>query len=178
MDNSKSWFFTTETADSNLDIMINLDWFQLFNSTVYSYGIIYGIICNLSWNVRFNKENILMLELLPNPFEVKLDKINNYLTSIINELLDFWNGIKLPTNKFPNGKKIWLAVICYSNDIPIIRKLCDHISVLVRCYRCYKKAASKKEGHKVNFRGFNDMENWFTLRDIEEHRHNATIWKQ
>jgi len=47
-----------------------------------------------------------MLELLPNPFEVKLDKINNYLTSIINELLDFWNGIKLPTNKFPNGKKI------------------------------------------------------------------------
>ena len=47
-----------------------------------------------------------MLRLLSDPFKVKLDKINNYLTPIIDELLDFWNGIKLPTNKFPNGKKI------------------------------------------------------------------------
>lgn len=178
MDNSESRFFTTETADSNLGIMINLDWFQPFESTPYSCGAIYGVICNLPRNVRFNKENILTLGLLPGPSEVKLDKINNYLTPIINELLDFWNGVKLPTKKCPNGKKIRLAVICCSNDIPAARKLCGHISALVGCHRCYKTATSKEEGQRPNFGGFDDMENWFTTRDVEEHKRNAAIWKQ
>ena len=178
MDNSESRFFTTETADSNLGIMINLDWFQPFESTPYSCGAIYGVICNLLRNVRFNKENILTLGLLPGPSEVKLDKINNYLTPIINELLDFWNGVKLPTKKCPNGKKIRLAVICYFNDIPAARKLCGHISALVGCHRCYKTATSKEEGQRPNFGGFDDMENWFTTRDVEEHKRNAAIWKQ
>ncbi len=61
-------------------------------------------------------------------------------------MLDFWNRIKLPTNKFLNGKKIWLAIICYSNDIPVIKKLCGHISVLIGCHRYYKKAVSEEEG--------------------------------
>ncbi len=178
MDNSESWFFITEITDSNLGIMINLDWFQLFNLTIYSYDAIYDIIYNLLWNIWFNKENILMLRLLSGSFKVKLDKINNYFTSIIDELLDFWNRIKLLINKFPNDKKIRLAVICYSNDILVTRTLCGHISALVECHRCYKKAMSEKEDQRANFKGFNDMKNWFTLRDIEEHQHNATIWKQ
>ncbi|GBB90179.1 hypothetical protein RclHR1_17060003 [Rhizophagus clarus] len=178
IDNSESQFFTKETADSNLGIMINLDWFQLFDSTPYSCGAIYGVICNLPRNVRFNKENILTLGLLPGPSEVKLDKINNYLTPIINELLDFWNEVKLPTKKCPNGKKIRLAVICCSNDIPAARKLCGHISALVGCHRCYKIATSKEEGQRLNFRSFDDMENWFTTRDVKEHKRNAAIWKQ
>ena len=178
MDNLESRFFTTETAGSNLGIMINLDWFQPFDSTPYSCGAIYGVICNLPRNVRFNKENMLTLGLLPGPSEVKLDKINNYLTPIINELLDFWNGVKLPTKKCPNGKKIRLAVICCSSDIPAARKLCGHISASVGCHRCYKTATSKEEGQRPNFGGFDDMENWFTTRDVEEHKRNAAIWKQ
>jgi hypothetical protein len=31
-------YFTPETADSHLGIMINLDWFQPFESSVYSCG--------------------------------------------------------------------------------------------------------------------------------------------
>src|SRR6266542_2333397 len=178
MDNSESQFFTTETADLNLGIMINLDWFQPFDSTPYSCGAIYGVICNLPRNVRFNKENILTLGLLPGPSEVKLDKINNYLTPIINELLDFWDGVKLPTKKCPNGKKIRLAVICCSNDIPAARKLCGHISALVGCHRCYKTVTSKEEGQRPNFGGFDDMADWFIARDVEEHKCNAEIWKE
>jgi len=34
---------------------------------------------------------------------------------------------------------------------------------------------SKEEGQRANFEGFNDIENWFTPRDIEEHQHNAAI---
>ena len=44
-DNSAQ-FFTPDTTDSHLGIMINLDWFQPFNSTSYSTGAIYDVICN------------------------------------------------------------------------------------------------------------------------------------
>src|SRR6058998_501043 len=72
-------FFTPDTADSHLGIMINLDWFQPFDSASYSTGAIYGVICNLPREVRFKKENMLILVLLPGPNEVKLHKINHYL---------------------------------------------------------------------------------------------------
>ena len=42
-----SLFFTLEFADTNLGIIINLDWFQPFDSSVYSTEVIYGAICNL-----------------------------------------------------------------------------------------------------------------------------------
>jgi hypothetical protein len=38
-------FFISETAESNLGIMINLDWFQPFDLSIYSCGAIYGVIC-------------------------------------------------------------------------------------------------------------------------------------
>ena len=46
-DSENSPFFTSETADSHLGIMINLNWFQPFDSSIYSTGAIYGVICNL-----------------------------------------------------------------------------------------------------------------------------------
>src|SRR5688572_8624853 len=120
--------------------MINLDWFQLFESSTYSSSAIYGVICNLLHEVRFKRENMLYLELLPGPTEVKLHKINHYLSPIVDVLLEFWSGFNLPsTNEHPNGKKIRL-VICCSNDISAARKLCGHISALIGCHRCYKRA--------------------------------------
>jgi len=164
-------YFTPETADSHLGIMINLDWFQPFESSVYSCGAIYGVICNLPREIRFKKENMLTLGLLPGPSEVKLHKINHYLSPIVDELLEFWNGVEIPAA----GKNIRLALICCSNDIPAARKLCGHISATVSCHRCYKKANSN--GKKLNFGGFNDMDDWFVERDLEEHRRNAEDWR-
>jgi hypothetical protein len=165
-------FFIPETADSHLGIMINLDWFQPFESSAYSCDAIYGVICNLPREIRFNKENILTLGLLPGPDEVKLHKINHFLSPIVNELLEFWNGIEIPAAK----KKIRLALICCSNDIPAARKLCGHISASVSCYRCYKRANIK--GNKLNFGGFDDMDDWFVERDLEEHRLHAEDWRR
>jgi len=51
-----SLFFTLEFADTNLGIIINLDWFQPFNSSVYSTGVIYGAICNLPVKSNFVKK--------------------------------------------------------------------------------------------------------------------------
>src|SRR2546430_2018512 len=69
-----------------------------------------------------------------------------------------------------------MAVICCSNNIPATRKLCGHISALVGCHRCYKRASSE-EGQRPNFGGFEDMDDWFKIKDLEEHRRNAMIWK-
>ena len=65
--------------------------------------------------------------------------------------------------------------MCCSNDIPAARKLCGHISASVSCYRCYKKARS--DGNKLHFGGFDDMDDWFIERDLEEHRRNAENWR-
>jgi hypothetical protein len=176
-DQNHSKFFTPETADSNLGIMVNLDWFQPFDSSVYSCGVIYGVICNLPRNVRFKKEYMLTLGLLPGPNEVKLDRINHYLNPIVDELLELWNGFNLPiSEKHPTGKYIRLAVICCSNDIPAARKLCGHISALEGCHRCYKRA-NGEEGQRRNFGGFDDIDQWFKPKDALEHRKNAMIWK-
>ncbi len=170
-DTSDAPYFTPETADSHLGIMINLDWFQPFESSVYSCGAIYGVICNLPREIRFKKENMLTLGLLPGPNEVKLHKINHYLSPIVDELLEFWNGIEIPAAE----KIIRLALICCSNDIPAARKLCGHISATMSCHRCYKKANSN--GNKLNFGGFDDMDDWFVERDLAEHWRNAEDWR-
>ena len=49
-------FFAPETADFYLGIIINLDWFQPFDFSVYSCGVIYGAICNLPREERFKKK--------------------------------------------------------------------------------------------------------------------------
>ena len=120
---------------------------------------------------------MLYLELLPGPTEVKLHKINHYLSLIVDELLEFWSGFNLPsTNEHPNGKKIRLAVICCSNDISAARKLCGHISALIGCHRCYKRANTG--GRKPDFSGFDDIDEWVRERDPEEHRQNAEDWQK
>jgi len=74
------------------------------------------------------------------------------------------------------GKRIRLAVMCCSNNIPAARKFCSHILALAGCHRCYKRASSKN-GERANFGGFEDMSNWFRMRDLEEHWRNAILWK-
>ena len=180
LEDPNSRFFTPETADSNLGIMINLDWFQPFESSEYSTGAIYGVICNLPRDVRFKKENMLTLGLLPGPKEVKKHRMNHFLAPIVDELLELWNGYDLPVS---NGKRIRVAVICCSSDIPAARKLCGHISALAACHRCYKRASRNsddtgKKVRKVNYGGFEDMDYWFRERDLNEHRQNAKEWRK
>ena len=79
-------FFRSEVADSHLELMLNLDWFQPYNGTIYSIGVIYAAICNLPCDIRFKRENLLTLGILPGPSEISLHKINHYLAPIIDEL--------------------------------------------------------------------------------------------
>ena len=100
-------FFLSEVADSNIGLMLNVDWFQPYEGTIYSTGVIYAVICNLPRDVRFKPENVLILGILPGPNEVKLHKVNHYLSPIIMELESLWEGVNLNhTNECPNSKDI------------------------------------------------------------------------
>ena len=169
-------FFRDEVADSHLGLMLNLDWFQPYDGTVYSIGVIYAAICNLPRDIRFKRENLLTLGLLPGPSEVSLHKINHYLAPIVDELESLWDGITInQTNECKNGKRIRAALILVSCDIPAARKICGHVSALVSCHRCKKKANYENRQH--NFAGMDNFDDWFFMRDPIEHRQNALEWR-
>jgi hypothetical protein len=82
-DENSAKFFRPEVADSNLGLMLNLDWFQPYDGVIHSTGVIYAAICNLPWDMRFKRENMLVLGLLSGPNEVSLHQINHYLAPIV-----------------------------------------------------------------------------------------------
>ena len=153
--------------------MINLDWFSPFQNSIYSTGAIYAVICNLPCELRFKPQNIITLALLPGPKEVKLHHINHYLAPLVDQLLELWNGIEITTNESPiNTKEIKCAVICYSCDIPVARKLCGQISARIACFQCEKHAQFDAR-HQPNFGRFVDMDDWFVEHDVDEIKINA-----
>ena len=76
---SEDLFFRPENADSHLDLILNLDWFQPYDNIMHSTGVLYAAIANLPRNIRFKRENMLIFGILPEPNEASLHKINNYL---------------------------------------------------------------------------------------------------
>ena len=83
-----------------------MDWFQPFDGTQYTTGVVYMAISNLPRELRFKAENIMILGILPGPNEVHLHYINHYLAPIVDELCRFWDGVQISTYENPSGKII------------------------------------------------------------------------
>ena len=49
--------------------MINVDWFQPFKHRQYSVGVIYVVLMNLPREIRFKRENVIIVDLIPGPTE-------------------------------------------------------------------------------------------------------------
>ena len=80
--------------------------------TVYSISVIYVMICNLSYDIRFKHKNLLTLGLLPKLSKVSLYKINYYLALIVDELEFLWDRITLNhIYKYPREKNIYAVLI-------------------------------------------------------------------
>jgi hypothetical protein len=169
-------FFRHDVSDSHLGIMLNLDWFQPFDKSQYSVGVMYGVICNLPRSERFKTPNIITLAVIPGPNEPKLHQLNHYLAPIIDQFIELWEGIEISTNE-SSRKHIRVAIICCACDIPAARKLCGHILARVACYRC-EKVANFVTKNQSNFGGFDDMEQWFVMRNTDKMRINASSWKE
>ena len=133
-DDNDELFFTKENADTRIRLMINMNWFQLFVSSLYSVSVIYAIICNLPPTEHYKTHNILTLAVIPSSNELKLYEINNYLYPIVEQLNRLWNEYNIITHENNNGHFVRSAIIGCSSDVPATQKLCGFISARIVCY--------------------------------------------
>ena len=116
--------------------------------------------------MRFKRENIILLGVIPGPKEPSLH-LNSFLSPLVSELLDLWKGVDL---KLPDGKsaKFRCALLGVSCDLPAGRKVCGFLSYVANlgCTRCY-------QGFSLGFvtRDYSNFnKSSWTLRTNNKHR--------
>ena len=104
----------------NIAFMMNFDFFDPFEGSKYSLGVLYLALINLPREIRFLWKNVIIVGIIPGPEEPKND-INSFLKPMVDELLVAWNGIYLEEE---HGIQFLykFALLCISNDIPATRK--------------------------------------------------------
>jgi len=98
----------------------------------------------------------LTIALISGPNEPSLHQLNHYLTPLIDQLFEIWNGIELSGTYESSVKRIRAAIIYCSCDISAAKKLCGHILYRVACYRCFKWAQYDDQ-NQPNFDRFDDI---------------------
>ena len=154
----------------NLGLMLNCDWFQPFDHSTYSIGVLYLVILNLPRSIRFKPENILIAGIIPGPKEPRLSEMNSYLRPLVKELNSLWfDGFTMQHN----GKSVTihaalLATVC---DIPATAKLGGFLghSSKHACWKCEKFFPYNNVLNRVDFSG----EDIGILRTHEQHKKNA-----
>ena len=84
-----------------------------------SVGAIYITILNLPRFLRYKREIIILVGLIPGPHEPKND-INSFLKPLVDELQDFWAGISLIVYNQDEMtvEIVKSAILCVTCDIP------------------------------------------------------------
>ena len=151
----------------NLAFMLNIDWFQPYKHRTYAVGVMYLAIMNLPRNIRFKRENIILLGLIPGPKEPSLT-INTYLTPHISDLLRLWDGVNFNTHN-QGWQNIRGALLCIACDLPAARKVCGFLghAANLGCSRCYCNFGTGVFGQQ-DFSGFERV-SWL-YRSNQQHR--------
>ena len=157
---------------SALALMLNVDWFEPYKHTVSSVGVVYLAIMNLPRSVRFKRQNIIIVGLIPGPSEPK-GHINTFLDPLVKELSSFWTGVTMEVN---NGSTIVhevirCALLSCACDLPAGRKVCGFLghSASHGCSRCLKLFPGTVGA--MNYSGF-DRSTW-PPRHNEAHRRDV-----
>ena len=125
-------------------------------------------------HVQYKQENVLLVGIIPGPKKPK-QTINSYLSSLVDELKEFWIGIS-PKLFDERNVTVTIALICVACDIPAVRKtygFVGHRAKLV-CSMCLCKFTHLKGG---GMQWFGEIANWL-LRTLEEHKKNCENFLQ
>ena len=154
----------------NLGLMLNLDWFQPFDLSTYSVGVLYLVILNLPRTIRFKPENVLIAGIIPGPKEPSLTEMNSYLRPLVKELKSLWSDGFTMKHKGENitVHAALLATVC---DIPATAKLGGFLghSSKHACWKCSKNFPYNRVLNRVDFSGVDIG----TLRTHDQHKENA-----
>ena len=125
------------SKDRSLAFMLNVDWFQPYERTQYSCGAVYLCILNLPRHLRYKKENMVLVSLLPGDKE-KIQDLNELLQPLIDELLILHDGCLLDVEGHDAGLLVYGKLLCISCDLPAARKLVGIKSANHCCSKCHK----------------------------------------
>ena len=155
-------------------LLINVDWFQPYKHVQCSVGAIYIAILNFPRHLRYRRENMILIGVIPGPHEPSLH-INSFIEPLVKELLKLWKGIEMRTME---GTQVVRAVLlCNSSDIPETRKVGGFVGhgASKGCSRCLKSFACASFSDKPNYSGFN-YSAW-PKRSLEQHQIKGMDWK-
>ena len=137
----KSWGAWLKDSDYNLGLQLNLDWLEPHKHSQYSLGAIYLVILNLPREIRYKRENVILVASLPDNSK-HVDTTSRLVLPMVKELLHLWeNGEEL----FPGGPKFSAALLQVTADLPagrVVSGLLAH-NANFGCSRCDKKFREK-----------------------------------
>lgn len=139
---------------------LNIDWFQPFSRRKdVSVGVIYMCLLNLPLNLRYKRENIFILGIIP-ALNKEPATLQHFLQPVVTDLKYLWKGVRVSTSNKPGGTDVRAALICCTADIPALRKLCGFMghSAALGCSKCLKRFPGGF-GVKNDYSGF-DRETW------------------
>ena len=145
----------------NLLLALNTDWFQPFEKTKYSVGVLYLVVLNLPRDERYKLENIIIAGLVPGPKEPKLT-MNSYIGPLVQDLQSVYRGWQIPTNHpFLKYVTVRLCVGIIACDIPATRKLVGFLghSAKLGCNKCLKEFPTDACSGNNDYSGYN-REEW------------------
>lgn len=126
------------------------------------------MIVNLPRKERYKRENVILAGILPS-LESEPTTLNTFLSPIVKELQELWQGVRLYTSESPKYKVlVRAALICAACDIPAARKLCGFKghNGYRGCSKCFKPFLGSVT--RRDYSGF-DRSKW-PARDITTHR--------
>ena len=157
-----------------MGLSLNVDWFRPYKHVEYSVSAMYIAILNYPRQLRYLRENIILVGILPGPHEPS-KQMNAFLEPLVRDLLKLWSGVEMNT---PDGvKKVNAALLCIASDIPAARKLTGFVghSALKACSKCLKSFPTYQFGMKPDYSGFN--RNLWPKRDMDTQRTQGMNWK-
>jgi hypothetical protein len=128
------------------------------------------MVClNLPLHLHYKHKNVYLVGIIPGPKAPCLQQINNILTILVDEFLEFWMGVKFSqTSLYPHGRLICCAVILLICDLGAGRKTAGH-SFASAAYFCSFFQLKKKDINSL------DPTKW-PRRTCKQHRDLAYQW--
>ena len=135
----------------------------------------YIAILNYPRRLRFRRENMILIGVIPGPKEPSLH-INSFLEPLVQDLLKLWKGVEMPTTE--GNQVLYAALMCNSSDVPATRKIAGFVGhgALKGCSRCLKSFPTNKFGEKADYSGFHPS-TWLKRTTMEDHRKKGMEWK-
>ena len=157
------------SSPNNYLLLLNCDWFQPFTHTTFAVGVLYIAVANLPRRIRFIRDHVLLVGVIPGPTEPSKN-INTFLEPMIVDLRALWKGVVF--NIKGRAITVRAALSCVACDVPAGRKLGGFVGHRGKrgCTKCLKEFPSEF-GTYTDYSGFRKA-------DWESRTHGVNMLKR